>query len=95
MRESILKNILYGRFSIGDSRPITSERFQNLETKINIDRDEIEKDMSKDSRRKLDRIFCMIQEKDGIEMEEAEYEHFMLGLLVGMELSEYKDYLLN
>lgn len=95
MSNTILNAIFNGDLLPWVGKPIKTAKYADVQRKISLERDHFEEDMSPHEKGRFDQYHCLIQERSDEEIDATEYDLFMLGISVGMEIMENKQNLLK
>lgn len=95
MPETILNAIFKGNILPWESKAIKTPKFKELERNISLEHDHFEEPMSTHEKGRFDQYHCLLNERVSIEIRTSEFELFMLGINVGMEIMEHKQAILE
>ncbi len=90
MNESVLNAIFHGRLFPWEGKPVTTPTQQDLTRKLELERNHFEETMSPYERGRFDQYHCLLEEHATQEIGSAEFDLFMLGIAVGIDIMEYK-----
>lgn len=95
MVSSILNAIFKGDILPWEIKAVKTAKFQDLERKIDLEREHFEEEMSPHEKGRFDQYNCLISKRANEEISAYEYDLFMLGIIVGMEITEHKQNILE
>ena len=90
MSTSILNAIFKGSMLPWQSKTVNTQRMVELNRKIELERDHFEEEMSPHEKARFDQYDCLVCERANVEIGSSEFELFMLGITVGIEIMEHK-----
>lgn len=95
MLSTVINAIFKGEVLPWEPKSIKTPRHAELLRKIEQERNHFEEEMSPHEKGRFDQYNCLISERATEEIGTAEYDLFMLGIIVGMEIMEHKQKILE
>ena len=90
MSTSILNAIFKGDLLPWEAKKIETQKFEELKRKIELERDHFEEEMSPHEKARFDQYNCLLSERANVEIGTSEFDLFILGITVGIEIMEHK-----
>ena len=91
----MINAIFKGEVLPWETKSIKTPRHAELLRKIDLEREHFEEEMSPHEKGRFDQYNCLINERANEKIGTAEYDLFMLGIIVGMEVVEHKQNILE
>lgn len=95
MLSTVINAIFKGEVLPWEPKSIKTLKHAELLRKIGLEREHFEEEMSPHEKGRFDQYNCLISERATEEIGTAEYDLFMLGIIVGMEIMEHKQKILE
>ncbi len=95
MSKSILEAIFKGDLITWEQKALTTEKVQQLRGKMQREREYFLENMTLHQQRSFDDYHCLVSDSIYEEIGNQEYRSFVLGILVGMDIMEQKQSILE
>lgn len=95
MSNTVTNAIFRGDLLPWETKAIKTPKHAELLRKIDLERVHFEEEMTPHEKGRFDQYNCLINERANEEINAVEYELFMLGIIVGMEIMEHKQNILE
>lgn len=95
MSKSILEAIFKGDLPTWEQKAVTTESLQKLRGKMQKERDYFMENMTQHQQQSFDDYHCLVSNSIYEEISNHEYNSYIIGILVGMEIIEQKQSILE
>ncbi len=92
MSHSILKDIFLGSFIPWEHRIKDTEKYKELTKKIKFEYEYFCNNMSPSQAERFEKYHCLLNERESEGMINQLYQNFMLGIWVGIDIIEHRQF---
>ena len=90
MSESILNLIFKGNLLPWEGKVISTPKMKVLNKKIEEEREHFEDQMTTHEKNRFDGYNCLLTNRNNEENSSEQFDNFMLGIMIGIEIIEHK-----